>query len=173
MEIKGELPYRAINRNRRPALAAMVTLPHVTRMAPTLSQWKHHECPIDHPVTKSLTPHTNESDRTNGDDFPQPVEWAERFLTVHEETEVANARREDLLGQEMPGVRAGGLAGFTGERLSSVYGQVLLQVLLAMRGKARMGDRLVKVGLQSDMPHVPNVAREVVAGCEDEKASDA
>jgi hypothetical protein len=106
-------------------------------------------------------------------DFAQLVDWAERFLGLHEAAEVANARRDELLGQKMSGVHAGGLAGLTDDRLSSVYGQVLLQVLLAMRGKGRMGDRLVTVGLESDMPHVPNVAREVVAGWEDEEASDA
>jgi hypothetical protein len=106
-------------------------------------------------------------------DLPLLVDWAERFLALDQAAEVANARREDLLGQEMPGVHAGGLAGFTDHRLSSVYGQVLLQVLHAMRGKARMGERLVTVGLESDMPHVPNVAREVVAGWEDEEAGDA
>jgi hypothetical protein len=51
----------------------------------------------------------------------------------------------------MPGVRTGGIFGVTEPNLGSVYGQVVLQLLQALRKAPGVGQDIIRAGLNSDI----------------------
>jgi hypothetical protein len=92
------------------------------------------------------------------------VEWAIDSLALQASSPARVERRAVLRDTPMPGLRQGGLAAFEDEALGSVYGQVLLQVLLRvleLQGPATAWP-LIEVGLGSDIPLVRRTAAQVM-----------
>jgi hypothetical protein len=79
------------------------------------------------------------------------AEWARRFLHRDRGAGDASRRRIELEGMVMPGIRSGGIFGLTDPQLASVYGQVVLQVLQALRRTPGIGIDMIRVGLESDI----------------------
>ena len=92
------------------------------------------------------------------------VDWAAGYLHLEAAPEVREATKARLLSESMPGICAGGYAGMTDANLNSVYGQVLLQTLLALDGYRPMGEPLIVAALQTDYPHLPGLAGKLVDG---------
>jgi hypothetical protein len=95
--------------------------------------------------------------------FADLVHWAEGFLELHSEPERRKARRLELLDVHLVGRRIQRLAAEQQPVLGSVYAQVLLQSLGALRYHPRLGERLVQVALDEEMPLVVAAAQAVVA----------
>jgi hypothetical protein len=96
-------------------------------------------------------------------DEVEPVAaWATTLLCLRATSAERAAARAELEAIEMPGVRAGGVRGLTDPRLGSIYGQVVLQVLLALRGSPGVGASLIRAALDSDIPFHRQVAAGVL-----------
>jgi hypothetical protein len=95
------------------------------------------------------------------------VEWAVDYLQLAADPAARDARKRALLAQRMPGVCAGGLAGLTDPDLSSVYGQILLQIAQALQGRPPMGKPILLAALETDYPHLPTLAATVLRGWPD------
>lgn len=92
----------------------------------------------------------------------QVVAWAIDYLELNSGEAAQRERQQALLDERMPGICTGGLAGVTDPNLGSVYGQILLQMAQALKGRAPMGAELLIAGLRTDYPHLPEVAAEVL-----------
>jgi hypothetical protein len=95
--------------------------------------------------------------------FTDLVHWAEGFLELHSEPERRKARRLELLDVHLVGFRIHKLAAEQQPVLGSVYAQVLLQSLGAIRYHPPLGERLVQVALDEEIPLVVAAAQAVVA----------
>lgn len=109
----------------------------------------------------------NASDYADESAIADVVAWAIEYLALEADWEAREQRALELTHERMPGPCKGGLAGVTHEGLGSVYGQVLLQVALALRGFSPMGWPLLRASLETDFPHLPAAAASVLEGWPD------
>lgn len=99
--------------------------------------------------------------RADGQALLAVVDWVIGYLALDAPAEAARLRREELLATPLAGTRQGGLAGMTDEALGSVYGQVLLQLLLRLKETGTVaGWPLLRAALAAEVP----MLREVAAG---------
>lgn len=148
-------------------LRALLSAPHVR---PDLFWWERRTPTLEDLEAGNLSVLNTVADAAADDEdaLRALVDWAEDFLSLDEPDDVRTARRAELLVIALDGVRVGGLAGMTDDDLGSVYGQVLLQVLLKLRGRAPMAHRLVRQAVSETMPHVPETAAAILAKWQDD-----
>lgn len=136
------------------------------RPDPTIEDLKDGDLSVFHDVLESV------KDFGSTDELLALVSWATEFLGLNAEPQLREDRKKYLLSERMPGVCTGGIAGLTDPHLSSVYGQILLQTIQALKGKAPMGKALFKAALETDYPHLPMIAAETLEGWPDDAISD-
>lgn len=132
------------------------------RPEPTIDDLRAGELGDFHSILKEV------SEADDNDAFSEIVDWAIDFLSLQEAPEVRNARKQELLGERMPGICKGGLAGLTDPNLSTIYGQILLQIVLELKDRKPMGAPLLLAGLNTDYPHLPKAAAAVLVSWPDE-----
>ncbi len=152
-------------------LRALLTLPHIPEEVrlkllyweqpePTISDLESGDLSVFHDVLESAV---------SEEDLTGVINWAIDYLQLNGDIKTRKARREELNNQTMPGICLGGLAGLTERDLSSVFGQIILQILLKLKkGPVKPGWPILKQGLNSDQTLLRSIAVEALSQWPDE-----
>jgi len=124
--------------------------------APTIEDLKERGHSVFYDVLEAA------KESADNQDLSAIVSWAIDSLALTGDKDTREVRKNTLLAEPMPGVCSGGIAGLTDPNLGSVYGQVLLQMAQALNGRSPMGLPLLTAALETNYPHLPEVAMETL-----------